>query len=83
MYATEQKRALERGLNRSLEAGALATNQRKAKPPLETLLLDESPDALIATTTQGRVLYWNKGAESEPWVLLHENDTCFPRRAIA
>ena len=27
------------------------------------LLLDESPDAVIATTPEGKVLYWSKGAE--------------------
>src|SRR5258706_1535941 len=30
----------------------------------DKLLLDESPDALIATTPEGKVLYWNKGAET-------------------
>ncbi len=30
----------------------------------ETLLLDASPDALIATTVDGCVLFWSKGAES-------------------
>lgn len=30
----------------------------------ENLLLNESPDAVIATTIDGRVLYWSKGAES-------------------
>lgn len=29
----------------------------------DKLLLDESPDAVIATTTDGRVIYWSKGAE--------------------
>ena len=28
------------------------------------LLLDESPDAVIATTAEGGVLYWSKGAQS-------------------
>jgi protein-histidine pros-kinase len=27
------------------------------------LLLDESPDAVIATSREGEVLYWSKGAE--------------------
>jgi PAS domain S-box-containing protein len=27
-------------------------------------LLDESPDAVIATTPEGKILYWSKGAES-------------------
>ncbi len=30
----------------------------------DKLLLDESPDAVIATTAEGRVLYWSKGAQS-------------------
>ena len=29
----------------------------------DKLLLDESPDAVIATTAEGKVLYWSKGAE--------------------
>jgi PAS domain S-box-containing protein len=28
-----------------------------------SLLLDESPDAMIATTPEGQVLYWSKGAQ--------------------
>jgi PAS domain S-box-containing protein len=31
---------------------------------LDTTLLQEVPDAVIATTHEGRVLYWNKAAES-------------------
>lgn len=31
---------------------------------LESLVLDESPDAVIATTPEGKVLYWSKGAEA-------------------
>jgi len=31
---------------------------------LDKLLLDESPDAIIATTPDGRVSYWTRGAES-------------------
>ena len=26
--------------------------------------LDDTPDALIATTPEGRIIYWNQGAES-------------------
>ncbi len=33
------------------------------KTNFDKLLLDESPDAVIATTVEGRVLYWSKGAE--------------------
>ena len=29
----------------------------------DKLLLNESPDAVIATTPEGKVLYWSKGAE--------------------
>jgi protein-histidine pros-kinase len=31
---------------------------------LDQLLLDESPDAIVATTPDGRVVYWSKGAEA-------------------
>jgi PAS domain S-box-containing protein len=34
------------------------------KTDFARLLLDESPDAVIATTTDGRVLYWSRGAEA-------------------
>ena len=34
------------------------------KPDFESLLLEKSPDALIACTPEGKVLYWNPGAES-------------------
>jgi PAS domain S-box-containing protein len=34
------------------------------KPDFRALLLDESPDAVIATTPEGKVLYWSKGAEA-------------------
>ena len=30
----------------------------------DKLLLDESPDAVIATTPEGNILYWSKGAEA-------------------
>ena len=30
----------------------------------DKLLLDESPDAVIATTTEGKIVYWSGGAES-------------------
>ncbi|HLX78973.1 MAG TPA: PAS domain S-box protein [Burkholderiales bacterium] len=30
----------------------------------DKLLIDESPDAVIATTTEGKVLYWSKGAQA-------------------
>jgi protein-histidine pros-kinase len=33
------------------------------KTDFSKLLLDASPDAVIATTPEGRVLYWSKGAE--------------------
>jgi PAS domain S-box-containing protein len=42
----------------------LATTHLDSKSGFEKLLLDESPDALIATTTHGKVLYWSRGAES-------------------
>jgi len=31
---------------------------------LDELLLDESPDAIVATTPDGRIVYWSKGAEA-------------------
>jgi PAS domain S-box-containing protein len=31
---------------------------------LDKLLLDQNPDAVIATTTGGKVVYWNRGAEN-------------------
>jgi len=34
------------------------------KPEHANLLLDESPDAVIATSTEGIVQYWSKGAEA-------------------
>jgi PAS domain S-box-containing protein len=34
------------------------------KTAMDKLLLDESPDAVIAVTTAGSVLYWGKGAEN-------------------
>src|ERR1700740_2013058 len=34
------------------------------KTDFARLLLDDSPDAVIATTADGRVLYWSKGAEA-------------------
>ena len=34
------------------------------KTDFAALLLDESPDAVIATTAEGKVLYWSKGAEA-------------------
>ena len=30
----------------------------------EKRLFEELPDAVIATTAEGRVLYWNRGAET-------------------
>jgi len=30
----------------------------------ETLVRDEMPDAVIATTPEGEVVHWNKGAET-------------------
>jgi len=33
------------------------------KPDFESLLLEKSPDALIACTPEGKVLYWSPGAE--------------------
>ncbi len=30
----------------------------------DKLLLDENPDAILATTLEGEILFWNKGAES-------------------
>ncbi len=30
---------------------------------LDQLLLDEAPDAIVATTPDGRIVYWSKGAE--------------------
>jgi PAS domain S-box-containing protein len=43
----------------------LASKQLEvARPAFRELLLEDSPDALIATTTDGEVLYWSKGAES-------------------
>ena len=37
---------------------------RKMQAVLERLLLEESPDAIIATTSDGRTLFWGRGAES-------------------
>jgi PAS domain S-box-containing protein len=34
------------------------------KVDFSTLLLDESPDAVIATSGGGEVMYWSKGAEA-------------------
>ena len=34
------------------------------KTNFDRLLLNESPDAVVATTVQGKVLYWSKGAET-------------------
>lgn len=34
------------------------------KTNFDRLLLDESPDAVMATTVEGKVLYWSKGAET-------------------
>ena len=31
---------------------------------LGKLILDEMPDGIVITTTDGIVIYWNKGAES-------------------
>jgi protein-histidine pros-kinase len=33
------------------------------KTDFDKLLLDESPDAIIATTPEGKVMYWSKGAQ--------------------
>src|SRR5215203_6151975 len=30
----------------------------------DELLLDESPDAIVATTPDGPIVYWSKGAEA-------------------
>ena len=30
----------------------------------DTLLLDESPDAIVASTPEGKLMYWSKGAEN-------------------
>ncbi len=34
------------------------------KTGFDKLLLDDSPDAVIATTVEGRIVYWSSGAES-------------------
>ena len=34
------------------------------KVDFDKFLLDESPDAVIATSREGKVLYWSKGAEA-------------------
>jgi protein-histidine pros-kinase len=34
------------------------------KPDFQKLLVEETPDALIATSPEGRVLFWNRGAET-------------------
>jgi PAS domain S-box-containing protein len=31
---------------------------------ISTLLLNETPDVIVATTLEGAIVYWNKGAES-------------------
>ncbi|MES2570510.1 MAG: PAS domain S-box protein [Verrucomicrobiota bacterium] len=33
-------------------------------PEFHKLLLDETPDAIIGTTLEGRVIFWNQGAEN-------------------
>src|SRR4030088_1493406 len=35
-----------------------------ARPSFENILLDESPDALIALTFEGRIRTWNRGARA-------------------
>src|SRR2546429_335127 len=34
------------------------------KTDFAKLVLDDSPDAVIAMTTEGRILYWSKGAQA-------------------
>lgn len=46
-----------------------------AKSNFSELLIDESPDALIAMTPEGKVMYWPKGAET---VLRHARDEAAP-----
>ena len=37
-------------------------NSRHGSQPFAELLLDESPDPLIALTLEGRIQFWNRGA---------------------
>jgi PAS domain S-box-containing protein len=46
-----------------------------AKSNFSELLVDESPDALIAMTPEGKVMYWSKGAET---MLGHTRDEAAP-----
>ncbi|MFL5307083.1 MAG: PAS domain S-box protein [Polyangia bacterium] len=38
--------------------------ERGRDEPFEKVLVEESPDALIALSAEGKVLFWNKGAET-------------------
>jgi len=50
------------GFSCSASKGGCTKIPRSVEPDFVTLLADESPDAAIITTADGRILYWNQRA---------------------